>query len=349
MTKGDMNLIRAALFELKKESDDFAFVDLIRNKIFDLEKPIYQHLVTALKLNIKKKITSIEAEDGSKKITKSAVIEIFDDLTKGGAPTKSIILPLVNEEQKKQLDIALDSTDTQEFREVSAKLGNFFVNQTGSVKGVVGFVQFNLQISNSPNSIEKFIAILMTDFNKSIMQVDEKKIWAYLTNAFSHNFKITMLYPYLTEEIIPSKKKELKPTVKRKVDKNRIKIHYKKEDPAAFSMVGALQPKHPQKEVEKIYRERRSEIEHISELKKFVLPTYLKEAEVNIKINNSLELKVDLNTFNEKFEMFISNKGQGIFVKGGEIEVFLGKKNLLSEQKIRFKSINEILKNDNKR
>ena len=156
-----------------------------------------------------------------------------------------------------------------------------------------------------------------------------------------------MIYPYLLEEKIPTLKKTSPQQVNLTTDGTRIKIHTKTEDPAVYNMVGADEPRNPQKEVEKVYATKMSELTTLSEINKFVENDDLEKSEVSIVINNDRKLKVDLATFNEKYELFISKRGRGILIKDGNIEVYLGKKNLLNEQKIKFKSIDEIYEDDN--
>ncbi len=347
MARGDINLLRLALFEVKKEKDEDAVADLIGKKVFNLQKPIPEHLqlIAVLERNIKKRIISLESKDASKKLTSSSAIERFDDLELRGAPSKAIILELTDEAQKSQLKELLDSKTDQEFRQLCAPLTNLFAETTKYPKGIIGFVQFDFQISRG--APKRFLSILITDFSLDILTVDTLKVLKYLERTFKHNFRTTMIYPHIVDSPIISNKEGVKTSYVKDIDKQTIKIHSTTEDPAVYRMVGTEPPRNPQKEVEKVYRNKASELSNIGEVKKFLKDNDMKSASVKITIDDNTKLFVDLGTFIDKYQLFVSNKGKGFLVKGGEIEVFLGNKNLLNEQKINFKSLEEIYKDDN--
>ena len=346
MAENDINLNRVALFEVFRENDSFG-ANLIGEKIINFESDgdEYLHLNTALTRNIKKKVVSRESTDASKKQTTAAAIEVFDDLEMRGQPSKSIVVSINDPEQKKILDSVLVSREDNTFRTNCSELGNFFAKITKFPRGIIGFVQFRLKFTK--NNSGKFLAVLVTDFDPTLCTIDVQTVLKYLEKSFKENFRTTMIYPYLLEERIPTLKKTSPPQSNLTTDENRIKIHTKTEDPAVYTIVGADEPRNPQKEVEKVYTEKSSEFTTLSEIGKFVEKEDLEKSEVSIVINDTTKLKVDLATFNEKYELFISKKGMGILIKDGNIEVYLGKKNLLNEQKIQFKSIEEIDKDDN--
>lgn len=348
MTVGGMKLIRIALFECYKEKDQNAVADLIGNKVFNLENPKNEHLqlISILTRNIKRRIISLESQDTARKLTTAPAIARFDDLEKRGAPSKAIVLPLIDTEQKEQLNNALESTSDDDFRKICGGLSTKFVNTTKYPKGIIGFVQFNLQISKK--NIRKFLTILITDFSIDTLSIDTTRILKYLDKTFNHYFRTTMIYPYLTEKKLTTWKEGAKPQIVLDVDENRIKIHTTTEDSAVFTVVGASQPKNPQKEVERVYREKSLDIKKIKDIKKFVSERDAKSSIIKIKINKESTLNLNLDTFIKNYELFLSNKGPGILIKGGEIEVYLGKINLLEAQKIEFKSVEELFKDDNK-
>ena len=347
MTKGDIKLLRLGLFEIKREKDEDAVADLIGKQIFNLQTPTSEHLqlIAVLERNIKRRIISLESKDAAKKQTAISAIDRFDDLELRGAPSKAVILTLTDGAQKTQLKKLLESKTDLEFRQSCAPLTNLFAETTKYPRGVIGFVQFDFQISRG--APRRFLSVLITDFSYDTLTVDTLKVLKYLEKTFKHNFRTTMIYPHIVDVPIKSKNEDVKTSYIKDVDKDTIKIHSITEDPAVYRIVGVDPPRNPQKEVEKIYKQKCAELKNIAEVKKFITESDMKSSMVKIAINGDSKLFVDLSTFIDKYELFISKKGKGFLIKDAEIEVFLGDKNLLSEQKINFKSLDEVYNDDN--
>lgn len=343
MDDDDIKLIRIALFEISKENDQEAVADLMGKKVVNLENPKSEHLqlISVLRMNIKKKIISLESKDLSKRITRTPVIDNFDGLEGRGAPAKSLVLPINDLGKKAQLQQILKSNDDTEFRKLCAEIANNFAKLTSSPKGVVGFVQFNLQLHK--NTIKRFIVILITDFSTETITTDDVKVLTYLDKAFKHNFKTTTIYPHIISVKITSRKQEITPMYIKDTDHDKVKIHIRTKDSAIYKTVGAQQPKDPQKEIEKAYKDKSSEFKNLEQFCKQFSTSDLKSTSLDIRVGeDKIKINVDLNTFINECELFISPKGQGILFKNMDISVFLGDKNLLSEQKINFKNSKEL-------
>lgn len=339
MKSRDLKIIRAVLFECKTEKSEQTgkeekVIDII-GKVFNLEKVGGNLLALAsvLELNIKKKLMGKESYDLSKTEIKNSLVEgIFEGISKRGRAITTIILDIKKKEGI--LNDILNSSSDEEFRKNSAKLANTYCSLKKNPKGIIGFAQFAFKISGR---FENFIAILTTEFSKSIIAPDIKSALIYLEKAFDQNFKTTILYPHL----IPPPKG--RPDKELSISYTQVKVHKKYSDPEIFQAAEINEPSDPQKLFEKLYEEKRFEIKELNEIRNFIDSKDLKKVFLTIKIGTNIKIRIDLKTFLDKVELIVENSGHGIFFEDEIIEVFIGKNNLLSEKKIKFKDLKELL------
>lgn len=328
-----LSILKVALFECdetEKDNKKINIADLVGKKIFNLEEDAkkYEILKSTLEFNIKKKLTSKEAEDLSKKkCVNSAVSEIFN-IDKKGKPIISLKLAL-KKDKDSLFDKLLESKDNENFRILSADFANRYVNYKNKAKGIIGFIQFKLKTNTKE---ERFLSIITTDFMKGALSSDPSTAIKFLEKAFDQNFRSIIIYPYL--EFVTRK------TIK--TSKNLVKVHQRKSDPDLFVISSIKSPINPQRIFEDLYKTMRGQTRDLNEILQRLEGDFPEKVSVIIKFKD-YSVKVKLKDFIEDFKLINEvSKGQGIFIKNTLVDVEVAGKNLFGDGYLNYKSLNEL-------
>ena len=335
----ELDIIRVALFECyeaTKEKKKINVADLVGKKIFNLQKDKakFETLKSTLEFNIKKKLTSKEAEDLSKSIcVESAVSELFE-LNKIGRKPISLILNLKKDDES-LFDTLLNSNTDDAFKDISASFSIKYVNYKKNVKGIIGFIQFDLKTNTNK---KRFLSIITADYTKGVLSSDPSTAIRFLEKTFDQNFKNIIIYPYL------------KSVGRRTIttDNKLVKVHQRTADPDLFIISNIESPVDPQKIFDDLYQNMRGQISDLSEILEHLEEDYSEKVKVTIKFKNE-SIKIKLKDFLKSFVLINENsRGQGIFIKDSLINVEIAGKNLLWDQKIKYKSLSDLSKELNK-
>lgn len=342
VNKKDLTVSRVALFEFKFEKSkisekEIKSADLIHD-VINLAKigSKYESLLSVLELNIKRKLMSNESLDLCKKKSSISIADsLFDGIPKRGRPIVSVVLGL-KDTKNNLIDKILNADNDGEFELECKKLANNYCSLKADPKGIIGFAQFEFKISGN---FERFLAILTTDFSKTIVSPDIEKALVYLKNAFDHNFKTTILYPHLVP--FDNTKRTDKENIS--LDRSRAKVDIKKMDPDIFRATNILEPINPQLRFEKLYKEKRLSLKTLKDILNFMEPEDAQKVFLEIEAvtgdNGSIKVKVDLKTFLDNVDLIYSEDGKGLFFKNSDLKVLIKDMDIFSEQKVKFKEI----------
>jgi len=342
INKKTLTVTRVALFECKIEESPLTqskikSAELIREVInFEKLDKKYESLLSVLELNIKRKLMSNESPDLSKKKSLISVADcLFDDVSKRGRPIVSMILKL-KDPKDNILDQILESETDDDFKSKTKKLANDYCLLKKDPIGIIGFAQFQFKISGR---YETFLAILTTNFSRTIVSPDIERALIYLQKAFDHNFKTTILYPHLVP--FDNRKRTDKEAIT--IDRSNAKVDIKKMDPEIFAVANISEPVNPQLMFEKLYSEKRLGLKNIKEITKYMEPEDLEKVFVCLEVSpekgEEIKLKISLKSFLDKVDLIYSKGGKGVFFRDSDIKVLIKNRDIFSDQKIRFKEV----------
>ncbi|PIN78762.1 hypothetical protein COV14_02415 [Candidatus Woesearchaeota archaeon CG10_big_fil_rev_8_21_14_0_10_33_12] len=200
----EIKLTRACLFDLNRESST-TDVTFLKYVYLEKVKDEYRYMINIFEDNICRKVRGDETKYCGTKGSKRSVVEIVTNKTcKGRRPT-AYYNKIIIDDVKKEYQEALECTNETDFRKVSARIANRYASGLRYPKGIICFLQFTFQLTRK--DVQKFIAILNADYKTDIVHYDDKEILDYLSKVFEDDFKSTVIYPYIKEEII--KKREV--------------------------------------------------------------------------------------------------------------------------------------------
>ncbi len=345
----NIELVRTILFNLGKEKDT-TDVTHLKSVDFEKESQNLHALINVLKTNIGKKVTGYETIYTGTKDADKAAIEVIKDRTFRGRKPTSYVNKIIDSSKKKMYEEALSCTNIENFKKECARLANDCAEKLIYPKGIICFVQFTFQLSRK--NIEKFLAILTTDYDSTIMSFDTTKgVLEYLERAFGDDFHSTIIYPHIVKEEIPkiNRKETKEQEIKLVTDKDHLKIHMKSnKDSNLYSFAGTKKPIDSQEEFIKLYEKQLPNIVSIEDLPDLDKEGHINRAKYTLKLGDNIKIDVNANEFN-KLKLVHSDYGQGFIVKDTELEVLLGKHNVFKEGKVKFHSPEELIKSANRK
>jgi len=267
----EIKLTRACLFDLNRESST-TDVTFLKYVYLEKVKDEYRYMINIFEDNICRKVRGDETKYCGTKGSKRSVVEIVTNKTcKGRRPT-AYYNKIIIDDVKKEYQEALECTNETDFRKVSARIANRYASGLRYPKGIICFLQFTFQLTRK--DVQKFIAILNADYKTDIVHYDDKEILDYLSKVFEDDFKSTVIYPYIKEEIIKKRevikdgKKAIESESQLKVDIDQLKIHVKPQyDPLIYQVAGTKEPIDAQEKVINAYEKNISEIKTLNQLK----------------------------------------------------------------------------------
>lgn len=328
-----VSISKVLLFECKtteKDKKKLNVADIIGNKVFDLSQNSekYEVLKSTLEFNIKKKLACRESNDLSKIETRISPIEAgLSGLSKIGRKPTAIVLKLKDDDP---LDGLLNAKTDQEFRKKGAEYAEAYVSKKKEIYEILGFVQFNISTGKRQ---EKFLAILITDFNKNILSPDPITAMKVLENAFDQNFRIIIFYPYFISEN--------KGVIN--LSKSKVKAYQKESNPDIFINSNIEVPFDPQKLLDEVYKKMRGQTNNLREIAKEIGEENLEKVFICIRLKDS-KFYISLRDFIEKAKLICEEEGQGIFMLDEEIHAEIAGKNLLYDGFIQKTSLDKLHK-----
>jgi hypothetical protein len=328
-----VDISKVLLFQCKTIEKDrirLNVADVIGNKVFDLSQnpKKYEVLKSTLELNIRRKLASRETSDLSKSEVKISPIEAGISITKKrGRKLTALTLKI---EKENPLEDLLNAKTDQEFRSNGAKYAEEYIQRRGEIFEILGLVQFDI---STGKKYEKFLAILITDFNKTILSVDPIEAMKFLENAFDQNFKIIIFYPYFIGEIGG--------TIE--FSKKKVKAYQRVSIPEIFINSNIAIPFDPQRLLEEVYKKMRGQTNNLKEIAREIGEENLDKVFICIRIKES-KFYLSLRDFIDKARLIFEEEGQGIFVYDEEFHAEIAGKNLLEDGKIRKSSLEDLHK-----
>lgn len=336
--KYELKLLRACLFDLSRENN---LPDVTHLKSVDLDRIADEHrrMRRILEDNICKKLRGDETKYHGTKGSKRAAIEVIPNKSFRGKRPTAYYNRITIEDVKKEYQKALNCVNEAEFQAICGKISNRFAAGLRYPRGIICFLQFTFKLSRKKNP--KFLAILNTDYKQDIVHFDATQVLDYLNNVFEDDFKSTILYPYIKEEIVKkrtigegkAKREEIETTLK--IDENQLKIHIKpKFDPLIYKVAGTTEPIDIEKKVVQTYERVLSDISSFEDLEKHVKKEF-KLVDLILWVGEDINFKVNAKQFTDDIRLIVTKFGEGVVVKGADVAVMLGKHNLFSEGKIK--------------
>jgi len=348
--KYDIQLIRACIFTLKREST-VSVADHLKSIYLERVQPGYEHMLGILKQNVSTKLRGSEAQFLGSENARESAVEVTTHRTTRGRRPVAYYRRIVVQDIKKQYKDVLSCKTEPELKEKTSIIANRFAEDLTYPKGIVCFLQFTFKLSWGPP--QKFLAILNTDFKTDIVNFDkDTETIEYLKDVFEEDFNSTILYPYIAKEIIKKDKHgdiDTKNTYL-KVDENRLKIHVKpqKHDASIFDVAGVEKPVDAQSKAIKKYEQKRTDIESLDNLKDSLSAEEYERVFCDVKAGD-ITFKVKAKYLSDTIALLHTPIGQGFIVKGEEITVKLGKHDLFGEGKIKKYGYSDIIKDDTKK
>ena len=332
----EVKLLRACLFDLNREND-VSDTTFLKSVYLEKVQDQYRKMTRIFEDNICRKVMGDETKYVGTKGSRKAAVEITTNRSFVGRKPTAYYSKIIIDYVKKEYQEALDCTNEDDFRKACSKVANRFAEGLRYPKGIICFLQFTFQLSRK--DIQKFLAILNTDYKTDIVQYQTgtEEILDYLTKVFEDDFKYTIIYPYIKQEILSKTKIVEKGIVSEKiethlkVDTDQLKIHIKpNSDPLIYKVAGTKEPINIQEKLEKTFERSKSDIKSIKSLQE-QLPSEFEHAEFLIHVGDKIKFKVNAKEFSDNIRLIVTSYGEGLVFKGGEVKVLLGKKDLFSE------------------
>ena len=288
----------------------------------------YEGLEKILEYNIKKKLSNDYSEDLSKEDSKGLFTEeLFPEVTNKGRKAISVVFDLQNDNEDSPLNKLL-YTEGDDFRKECAIFANRYMGYKKSLRGVLGIIQFEL-ISKE---VIKFVSIITADFHNSAISTDPELAIKDLDKVFDKNFKTIIIYPFLS-----GRKGDIF-----FVSNNQAKVHQKTilADPDILISAELDSPDFPQRILEDLYEKGAPSLQEVFES---LGEDYSRKAKVTLKIGSN-KFKITFYDFIKHFDLIHEEQGQGVFVHGKEIDVEIGKHDLLRDRRIVKLSLNDLMK-----